>query len=202
MMNKEFVKEKVKIAKELVEDIDEQFKTVAFSAVLIKLLDDEKKVEQFQKQPKANERAIDNNMVLLEVQKKKEELAKKCNMPVEELDKILDIRTDYVQLLKIIKGGDVEKQRLASKCILIAFLDVYEKDWIDSNVMIKSLEKSGITFEQLPRNLRGESESFSIKGHGKGNPLKYAITGPAKITTYEIISKLSKGENPLESKSQ
>lgn len=194
-MNKKNISEKIEIAKKLVEGTDEKFRVAAFSAVLTRLLMEEtskdgKKTMEMKPYVKS-----EGTVGGLNMQKKKEEFAAKCAISLEELDKTLDIRTEYVQLLKSIKGGEASKQRLASKCILTAFLEIYQKDWVDSDTLVNSLEKSGVSSNTLPRNLRQEPESFSIKGSGSGSTLEYAITGPAKVATYDIIKKLAKGEN-------
>lgn len=199
---KDDIKNKAKKAIDLVDGVDDKFKVAAFSVVFEKLLDEDNKGEQSPKQEVKKHSGSYSSIEQVDIQKKKEELAEKCGISLEELDRVLDIKTDYVQLLKILKGGDAEKQRLASKCILTSFVDVYQEDWIDSDTMVKSLEKSGVPSTALTRNLRQEDEFFSVKGRGKGAKLEYTVTGHGKISAYESIKKLSKGENPLESKSQ
>lgn len=196
-MDEKFVQEKAEIAKRLVQGIDERFKDAAFSAVLAKLLDGEKKTEYGEKQVEIKGRTEDSKdaSAVVADQKGKESFLKKCDISMEELDRTLYIRDDYVQLLKTIKGGEAEKQRLACKCILTVFLEMRGKDWVDSDTLNMSLQKSGVSLVSLARNLRNDSESFSIRGRGKGSTLEYAITGPAKFTAYETIKKLAKGES-------
>ena len=114
---------------------------------------------------------------------------------VSSTDDLFYIKNNSVQLLVPIVGTESIKQKTAVQCILTYYDAVLDKELVDSTLMNKCLDSSGIPIIHLTRNLRKNASGIiGIIGKGKGKVFEYKITGPGQVYSFEIINKLSKGE--------
>ena len=186
----------MKIAKDAVKDEkDDSYRFSAYQVVLGKLLDGNVNIKNFGDDSKketlkikTETQSITNN------QEKKSELAKQCNISTQALDDIFYIKNDLVQLLVPIPGKESIKQKTAVQCILTFYDVVLGKEVMESSLLNKCLSSSGIPIIHLARNLRKYATGIiGIIGKGRGKVIEYKITGPGKVSSFEIIKKLSDG---------
>jgi len=191
-MDEKNLKEKIKIAKKVVEGEEEPIKTAAFQVIFSKLLDSSdigietqpSYSQTPQTQPPAQVPNLENG---------KQELAKQCGISVKELDDVLYFKDDIIKVVVPLSGSEPEKQVAVAKCILTAYEIVFKKRWVKALVLSKCVDLSGVgQLPHLAHNLRKDIQSFRLQGKGKAT--EYKITGPGRTSTLEIIKKLAKNE--------
>lgn len=193
-MKKEFVKEKVRIAKELVDGVDKQFREGAFVAVLIKLLNDEKKIENAQKQTdvmeKENHGGIEESK---DIQKMEEELAKKCEISLDELKNVLNINDKRIEIICRIDGKESEKQVTVSLILFASYEIIFKQPWVKSLIIAETCHVIGIEDRgnNLAKNLKTHSDLFLKRPTANEYRL---TTNVGRSVAYKTIRHLAKGE--------
>jgi hypothetical protein len=190
------IKEKIKIAREAVEGEDEPYKTSAFQIILGKLLNSDQMESSDSKIQTIKPLHIPFNTTVqtIDFQKMEEELAKSCGVTIKELDDVISINNDVIQVIAPISGNEADKQIVATQCILITAEVALGQEWVDSTMLRKCLNLSGIgEFDHLARNLRRKSNL--IRTRGKKPNLEYKLFGPGRVSAFQIIKKLAKGES-------
>lgn len=186
-MDLEQIKEKIKIAQEVVKDLDGEYKIETFKIVLEKLLSFN------QEQTKLQDGAT------LEVQGQPEDfsttlsnLAKKCNISIQELRNVLDYENNEFILLKKIEGTSIaQKMVVACQIIVTAWMKGKNIEWIKGSLLGKLIEKNSLgDSSNLSTNLKN-SELFRKKGQLKGTV--YSLTTQGWQEGLKLIAKLGKG---------
>lgn len=193
-MDKKDIDKKIKIAIELVKDVDDQFQKEAFGAIFFKLInssetvsaDKDLRIPSSNTQNKHQEKKSD-------LESGKKELATNCKISLSELNDTISIKDDYIQIIAPLTGTETQKQITAAQCVLAAYEVMLKRDWVPASLLTKSLDKSGIGgLANLARNLQQNSKLFRAKGV---RPYKeYKLFGPGRISAFDLIRKLSKGE--------
>ena len=193
-MKKEFVEEKVRIAKELVDGVEEQFRDWTFVAVLIKLLNDEKKIDGVQKQTdgmkKENHGGIEE---FKDIQKMEEELAKKCEISLDELRNVLNINDKKIEIVCRIDGKESEKQVIVSLILFASYEIMFNQPWVKSLVIGETCHAIGIEDRgnNLAKNLKTHSDLFLKRPTANEYRLTTAV---GRSVAYKTIRQLAKGE--------
>jgi len=187
-MKKERIQEKIKEAIEIVKYVEEPFKVSAFEIVFNRLLeeseDSTQNIIQKGEPVKQIEKSISHGF---------SELAKKCNITIEQLNDFIILKDDDTAELLVKLGNDLkekERQVQSSQCIILALEYGTGQEWIDPVKLSKSIEHSGISSSHISRTLEKNNRIF--KGTGKGRGKKYKLSGPGRIETFELIQKLVK----------
>ncbi|MDE1818703.1 MAG: hypothetical protein KGI19_08890 [Thaumarchaeota archaeon] len=189
------IKDKIKVAREAVKGEEEPYKTAAFQVILGKLLDSEQSevshsITQLMK-PKSS--TIDTTKQTTDLEKGKEELAKNCGITVKELDDVLSIKNGTIQIIAPLKGTEPEKQIVVTQCVLATYEIVLGKEWIESSLITKCIDLSGVGgLTNLARTVKNNTNL--IRTRGKRPNLEYKLFGPGKVSAFQIIKKLAKGE--------
>ena len=195
-MKKEDVESKAKKAIELVQGVDDEFKTAAFSVIFERILSTGDALDFPPKQE--TEYSTDSGSKVSDIQKKKEELAKNCGVSIKELEEVLYFDKDIIKVIAPLSGSEPEKQLLVAKCVLTAFDVVLEQQWIKAIILSRCVGASKVgQLAHLSKNLQRDKQSIRLQGNRKST--EYKITEYGKATSYEIIKKLAKGGNLDES---
>lgn len=186
-MDPEQIKEKIKIAQEIVKDLDDEYKIETFKIVLEKLLS----LNQQQTKPQEG--------TTLEVQGQPEDssnplsnLAKKCDINLQELKNVLDYENNEFILLKKIEGtSDVQKKIVACQIIVTAWMKGKNIEWVKGSLLSELVEKNSLgDFSGLSRNLKN-SGFFRKKGQFRGT--EYSLTTQGWQEGLKLITKLAQG---------
>jgi hypothetical protein len=193
-MDPKIIKKKIMIAKDIVSDEEEPIKTAAFQVIFSKLIDADQientTEEKQHTNPITSQTSLTNEQINLE--KRKEELAKNCGITIKELDEVISIKNDMVQVIFPLTGNESTKQIIAAQCILVTYDIVFGKEPVNSSLLSKCIDYSGIgALNHLAENLKEHSDLF--RAAGKGTRLDYRLTGPGRKSAYETIKKLAKG---------
>jgi hypothetical protein len=104
-------------------------------------------------------------------------------LSLEQINSVFDFQNDAPYFTVPIQTNNSEKQILVSRCLLLAYRDVYRKDWVKLNQV---LAEHGIgSLQHLSENLKKHPELFRQKGQRKGSVYKLAAS--AIRETYELI---------------
>lgn len=189
MENIDKIKTIIEQSKKIVLEQEEPFKTEAFKITFSKLL------EQFL-QHKNFVLESDSDEIITNTSSSMEEsistLSQRCRLTTKEIKDVFYVDNEQIYLIVTLNGTEAEKQTIASKCILTAFDSLFGIEWLESTVLMKCIEQSGIGgLDHFARNMRRRKE-FRIRGKGKGKVLEYKITSSAKFESFEIIHDLIK----------
>ena len=192
-MEKKYLEEQINLAKELVADVDEPYKTIAFGVVLTNLLGLNiqgnkgviKKLTVDKKDDIDFETEITTNV---------EKLATDCKLSAKEIGDVITIRNGAVEIVAPINGTEPERQVIATQCVLIVHEIVFQEDWVKTNVIKEALRKSGIQDKSghLSKYLKNKPVIFRMRGSGLG--AEYKLTTPGRIQAFQTIQNLVKGE--------
>lgn len=201
-MNINELKNAIKIAHEAVNEESEPYKLEAFKIILKRLilsLSEEIQTESKRTSPSelaTSGMASPRTINLDNLQDRAQELAKNCNISLEELKNFISIEDDKIELLLRDKVfGDTEtKQRInASQVVLIAYETIFKIEWVKSSTLAPTLKKVGILdpHSNLSTQLKNQIDIFRKKPSAN----EYKLTIPkGQNSAYEIIKKLAKGE--------
>lgn len=192
-MDKKYIDKKIKIAMDLVKGVDSQFQKEVFGAIFFKLINSDETVPADEILHIPLNSANKQQRKKLNLEGGKKELATNCKILLSELNDTISIKNDYVQIIAPLAGTDTQKQIIATQCVLAAYEIILKQDWVPASLLTKSLDKSGIGgLGNLARNLQQNSKLFRAKGI---RPYKeYKLFGPGRISAFDLIKKLAKGE--------
>lgn len=186
------IKKQIKLALDLVKDLDEPYKLETYKIILMKSPDfilssvDVVKVKNDEK----SELIIKSNLNM-------NTLANLCNVESRELSDVLKIDNNEVTLKKILRGTEAEQQILGSQLILLGYefgLGILE---VDSHTLKETLKKSRIPDKSrnFAHNLKTRPDLFSMSSNGQRKNL-YALTAnKGKTSAIELLAKYAKGED-------
>lgn len=183
------LKQKIKIAKEAVENESEPYKTEAFKVILNKLIESDsvsKEKELFHSpQPEKTKQNID---LLLK------KFASQCNLTEEQLGKVFSIKGNSIEIIAPIQGSDAKKHLYVTLCVLAAYEYVLGHDWVPVSVITEYMKSAGVKdLKNLSRTLAKHRTYFRKTGGRRF--VKYKLTTTdGRITALEAIRKLVKGE--------
>ncbi|MCH8914948.1 MAG: hypothetical protein IIA82_03770 [Thaumarchaeota archaeon] len=197
-MDPQDLQEKIKIAKESVQDQEEPYKTEAFKIILSSLIGGTK----FEKpkdgsSPKRKRKSTPKggstqSSIVYEMKNKPSEFAKKCNISEDELFETISIKKDIIQIVKKLKLKETEKHIQFGLCILTSYKILYEIEWLPTTRFRKCLDDSGVG--DLGHIFRSLSSTSLIINRGTKTGKEYKVTGKGIDTACEYICKLAKGE--------
>jgi len=191
------LQEKIKIAKESVQDQEEPYKTEAFKIILSSLiagtkLKKSKTSTTKRKRKSSSQGKSSSTSIVYEMKNDLSEFAKKCKISEDELSETITIKKDIIQIVKKPKLKEKEKQVQFTLCILAAYKILYEIDWLPAAKLKKCLDDSGVG--DLGHLFRSISATSLIVDSGSKSGKEYKITGKGVDTACEYICKLVKGE--------
>lgn len=192
-MNPEEVKEKIALAKRLVAgEEDVLYKTEAFKIILSKLLESgtvENKINSDFDIKKPMKKSTTYDM-----EEKKQELANKSNITVDELERVFFIRDDVIEINSPLSGSDARKHVVVTQCLLAAYLVIFGQEWVSSEIIIECLRSMGVkSVTNLSLTLRKYGDLIISKGT-RGHKEYRLTSGRGKILAFDVIHKLAKGE--------
>lgn len=186
------IKKQIKLALDLVKDLDEPYKLETYKIILMKSPDfilssvDSVKVKNDEK-PKLVTNSNPNMNTLADL----------CNVDVRELSDVLKIDNNEVTLKKILRGTEAEQQTLGSQLILLGYefgLGILE---VDSRTLKEALKKSRVPDKSrnFAHNLKIRQDLFSMSSNGQRKNL-YALTAnKGRTSAIELLAKYAKGED-------
>jgi len=184
------LKQKIKIAKEAVENESEPYKTEAFKIILNKLIESNfisKEKESFHlQQPEKTKQNIDLSL---------KKFASQCNLTEEQLGKVFSIKGNSINIIAPIQGSDAKKHLYVTLCVLTAYEYILEHDWVPVSVITEYMKSAGVKdLKNLSRTLAKHPTYFRKTG-GKRFAKYKLTTADGRITALEIIRKLAKGDS-------
>ena len=197
-LSKKFVKESADLAANLVKGVNESHKAAAFQVVFFKLLNcksvnkggmmiERHKTNDIQKDHK------DKSSENVDLEAGKQKLAKNCKISMESLDDIIDFRDNVVQVIsplpKLVKQAEIT----VAKICLAYHKIVFDKNWVDSSTVKKSIEKSGVSSaHNLSRNILEDGMSFRKRGARKN--AEYKLTSGGLEHAFQTINNMASDE--------
>ena len=197
-MDPQDLQEKIKIAKESVQDQEEPYKTEAFKIILSSLIGGTKlKKSKGSATPKRKHKSTSkgksgSTLIIYEMKNELSEFAQKCKISEEVLLEIISIKNNFIQIVKKPKLKEKEKQVRFSLFILAGYKILYEIEWLPTKRLRKCLDDSGVG--DLGHLFRGLSATSLIIDRGAKGGKEYKITGKGIDTACEYICELAKGE--------
>jgi len=187
-MEPEKIKEKIKIAKEIVKDLEDEYKIEAFKIVLKKLLSlnhEQTKPQDILSDDQGQPDDASNPLL---------NLAKKCNISLQELKNVLDYENNEFILLKKIEGdSDAQKKVGGCQIIVTAWMKGKNIEWVKGSSLSELVEKNSLgDLSGLAENLT-KSGFFRKKGQLRGT--EYSLTTHGWQEGLKLITKLAKGSN-------
>lgn len=190
-MNSEELKEKIRLAKEAVEGEKDPYKTEAFKVILGKLIESSTTSDYKPKQDASTKKEIKEEE---NQEKKLEEFAKKCSITLNELNDILSIKKDTVEIIVPVVGSDAKKNLVGVQIILAAHELIFGDEWVPSSIITECLRSLGVKdLANLSATLKKYPDLFRLKGGRRYKEYKLT-SGQGRISAFEIIRKLAKGE--------
>ncbi len=190
--NKDDIESKARKAIALVQGIDHDFRTAAFSVIFERMLNRNENTSYTTQQEKVRQ-TTNVSSKETDIQQKKGEFAKNCGITVNELDEVLYFETDIIKVIAPVSGNESAKQLIFAKCILTAFDVVLGQPWVKALTLSKCIGASKVgQLNNLARNLQKDKQS--IRPQGSKKYTKYKITEYGKALTFDIMKKLAKGE--------
>jgi hypothetical protein len=178
------IKKAVKIAKELVKDEEEPFKSEAFKVILSKILEESKEITSMKRPLEKGAGKIAINPI--------DELSKYCSVSPDKVREVVDIANNTVLFIVRLKASEAEKQVIASQCILLAYHVGLGVEWVKATLLREALKNAGIgSLNNLSRNLNKRNDIFRIRGTGKS--AEYRLTEAGKNDAMNKIKSLSSG---------
>ncbi len=198
-MSEENIKKKFEIAKNIVQEEKEPFRTEGFKIIFSFLLDSDinsqKKILGKKLTPPS--RKSKNNSEDIELKTDFEEIVSKSNITAGEFKETISIHENIIEILKRRKEKENKKHVIFSIVILTIYRVLSEREWMKASLLKKSLDKSGVgDLNHLPRSLKKTS---LIVGTGSSSSKKYMVTGKGMDLGFEYIRKLSKDQEMEES---
>ena len=183
------IKDAVRIAKEVVENEPEPYRTEAFRVVLGTLLEStgtSASVDEVET-PKVDRRERPGTDGL-------EKLASACSISRHQLEDVVDTRDGVVSFLVHLDGtaGLREEQIVASQCILVTYHVALGKEWVGAATLAEAIRNAGMSSNNLSRNLSARPDLF--RKHGKKRSTEYKLTETAKKVALLTIKALSEGK--------
>jgi hypothetical protein len=178
------IKKAVKIAKELVKDEEEPFKSEAFKVILSKILEESKETTPVKRPLEKDAGKIATNPL--------DNLSKYCSVSVDKVREVVDIVNNTVSFIIRLKASEAEKQVIASQCILLAYHVGLGVEWVKATLLREALKNAGIgSLSNLSKNLFKRNDIFRIRGNVKS--AEYRLTEVGKNDSISKIKSLSSG---------
>lgn len=176
----EKIKGMIQRAINIVADVEEPYRMKAFEVVLSRLWTGSYEKGQVGeiKQPGTLEEKINN-------------FATKCNLSVDQLKSIYDLREDKPVFVWSLQGKQAEKQVLISRYLLAAYDEIYVKEWVSLYQVMKDHGISSLG--NLSNNLKKQPAIFNLRGQGKAR--EYKLVDAAKRDTFQMIHDLVGASN-------
>lgn len=198
-MDEKTLKEKIKIAREAVQDEQEPYKTEAFKIILSSLISRtpmRSKAKSKVKSKSTGKKGINPILSKLEQKNELDELSKKCGITTDALSEVITIKNNIIQIIKRPKIKESEKHVLFTACILACYRILYEIEWLSTNLLKKCLDDSAVG--DLGHYAEDIAKESFILPRGEKRGKEYKITGKGLDMAYEVIKKLSKDEPLVE----
>ena len=197
-MDAEKLKEFIKIAKEAVKNESEPYRTEGYKMILEKLLDSATETKKSSPNLGRDNRSKDIKEPIIDIKKRKEELATKCGISINELEDVITINEkDEIEIIAPITGSDAKKHIVIGLCVLAASEFILKKEWTESPRIAECLRAIGVKdLANLSSTIKKYSSLMRTAG-SRGIHKKYRLTSnEGRTKAFEIIKKLAKGEDP------
>ena len=194
-MNADELKEKIAMAKKAVEgEKDPIIKADAFKIILSKLLDSDVYIPN-QKNSNLKSVVKENKNENNNFEEKKAELAKKCNITVNDLNNVISLKNNIVEVVSPLRGTDAQKHVVVAKCVLAAYEVIFGQEWVNSTILAECIRSVGVKdLKNISQSLKKVGEL--IIGRGVGRYREYRLTSSnGRSSAFQTIANLSKGES-------
>lgn len=181
--------EKIKLAKQAVQDESEPWKTEAFKIILAKLIDSTIPSHQ-----NISIRDVKTSEDSDSIEHKKEELAKKCAITKSELENVVSIHNNSIEIIHPIQDSDAQKHIIGAQIALIVAESVLNEEWLSSSKLTECFRAMGVKdLSNVSLNLKRYPDL--IRSRGTRGHKEYKLTSNmGRQSAYELIRKLAKGE--------
>lgn len=182
------IQEKLQLAKDIVSNEEEPFKTEAFKILFSKFLESSFHMQK----DTATEDVTKDEPTSLDAKIVK--FAKNCSISKEELEDVFSIHEDSIKIIVPINGNESFKRLIASLCYLMSAEIILGKEWIESKELAEVMREIGVKdLANLAPQLKKNNDLIRIDAKQGNN--KYKLTsGAGRQKALEIIRKLAKGE--------
>lgn len=190
-MNVEEIKLKIKLALDAVDELEGPYKLEAFKIVLQhSILGTKKSDESFDDTQTGGSQLEEYNGK--DATNPLLDLAKKCNVSLQELKNVFDYENDEFILLKQLELPSVtEKQVAACQIVVTAWMKGKNVEWISGSILHELVEKNSLgDVTNISKNLK-KSGLFRKKGKLKGTV--YSLTTNGWQEGLKLLEKLAKG---------
>lgn len=195
-MDLEKLQKYIKIAKDAVKDESEPYKTEGYKIILEKLLNDSSEIKQLPDDFKKNIQNKDLDQTISDRKKGIEELAKHCNISVNQLEDVITINNkNEIEIIAPIQGNDSKKHIIVTLCILVATEFIKNEEWVESTKIAEALRSIGTKdISNLSLTLKRYPLLTRTRG-SRGQKKQYRLTtNDGRTKAFEIIEKIAKGE--------
>jgi hypothetical protein len=182
----EEIKKKIQLAIQAVADVEEPFKTKAFEVILSTLLKKSEAEERVT--PPSSTKVITKGAKTLD--QKIAAFANEANVEASKLKDIFEFEEDKPIFIGNVEGSEAEKQVQISKCLIVAYKNVYGKAWVKVALLSEALDDYGVgSLANLAANLGKCEEEFRAKGQRRGR--QYKLTQQGIKNALDLIRQLS-----------
>ena len=195
-MDLEKLQKYIKIAKDAVKDESEPYKTEGYKIILEKLLSDSSESKPSSDNLEKNIQNVDPEQITIDRKKGIEELAKHCNISVNQLEDIMTINNkNEIEIIAPIQGNDSKKHIIVTLCISVANEFIQNEEWVESTKIAEALRSIGTKdISNLSMTLKRYPLLIRTRG-SRGQKKQYRLTTNAgRAKAFEIIKKISEGE--------
>lgn len=185
-METEEIKEKIKLAMSLVEDVPEPFKTKAFEVILSNLLGGVFPKKGSDILPEETKVAEVTRNIELKIQK----LAELVGIEVSQLEDIFQFEEKGPTFIGRVNGTEAEKQVQVCRLAILVLKEVYGQEWVEGSILWKILQDCGIgSLDNLAKNLKAQGNEFRMMGQKRGK--KYKLTEPGRQNALQSLKQLA-----------
>ena len=191
MLDNKFVKKQVNLAASLVENIEELYKIPTFQAIFSRLLDskDVSEGKMASKTPSGMQN-VQNTNKRIEGKNGNQLLAKKYNIALKSLNDVVDFKNDTVLVISELPMSVIQAQITVAKICLLYHQIVFDKDWVSTSDVARSIKKLNISKKHLSRNILKDK---TIRKTGSTRSTEYKLNNNGIQSTIELIQTLASG---------
>jgi hypothetical protein len=175
-VNVKELKSKIQLAVDAVQDVPDALKGKAFEIVLKKILaTSEEPAVMGVTSINAGSEHVEQSSGL---ESKIMLLAQTAEISVTQLKDVFKFEEDAPIFIGRINGSEKEKQIQMSRWIILAFKDVYDKEWVDGSTLWKILKDYGVkALDNLAKNLKSTENEILAMGQRRDRKYKLTETG-------------------------
>lgn len=188
-MSIEEIRNKIRIAVDAVQNVPEPLKVKAFEIVLNKMLSTYESAASGGQTLKHGET---NTAIVKDMEAKLAELAHNAGISIEQLKDVFNFEVERPVFIGRVNGKESEKQFHISRLVMLAFKDVYGREWIEGSILSKILKDYGVgSLDNLARNLTAAENE--VRAMGQTRDRKYKLTETGRQNALTALKQLVTG---------